>query len=362
MPIDNLFAAEYASARTKFRTASEAAGATLHAYEHPSERGPGGEKLSIDVAVIGPPDASRCLLLISGTHGVEGFAGSGCQVGFFRDSWYGALDRNTCAVIVHALNPYGFAWIRRVNEDNVDLNRNFQNFTEALPRNDEYDALHALLIPSEWEGPGRVAADTQLKDFVKRHGFEALQAAVSGGQYTHPDGLFFGGTTETWSAATFKKIIATLVPQATTRLVAIDVHTGLGPVAYGEPIVIGGDERQNELAKARFGAEVKTLASGESASAILTGTLANAFDAWRSDRDITFLGLEFGTKPVADVLVALRGDHWLHSDQNHDSPSRPRIKSAIRDAFYVDAPFWRAAVYGRTADFVCRAARVLGAP
>jgi hypothetical protein len=239
MPIDELFAEDYAAARIKFRTAAEAAGAALHAYEHPSQRGPTGEKLSIDVAVVGASAASRCLLLISGTHGVEGFAGSGCQVGFFRDSWYGALDRNTCAVV--------------------------------------------------------------------------------------------------------------------------DIHTGLGPVAYGEPIVVGGSEGQNELAKVRFGAEVKTLTSGESASAILTGTLANAFDSWRADRDITFLGLEFGTKPVADVLAALRGDHWLHSAQNRDSPLRPKIKSAIRDAFYVDAPYWRAAVYGRTVDIVCRAARVLGA-
>jgi uncharacterized protein DUF2817 len=362
MPIDELFAEDYAAARIKFRTAAEAAGAALHAYEHPSQRGPSGEKLSIDVAVVGASAASRCLLLISGTHGVEGFAGSGCQVGFFRDSWYGALDRNTCAVVVHALNPYGFAWIRRVNEDNVDLNRNFQDFTKALPRNDEYDALHALLMPSEWEGPARVTADTQLQEFGKQHGLAALQAAISGGQYTQPDGLFFGGLTETWSSATFKQIIGTLVPQATTRLVTIDIHTGLGPVAYGEPIVVGGSEGQNELAKARFGAEVKTLTSGESASAILTGTLANAFDSWRADRDITFLGLEFGTKPVADVLAALRGDHWLHSAQNRDSPLRPKIKSAIRDAFYVDAPYWRAAVYGRTADIVCRAARVLGAP
>jgi hypothetical protein len=361
MPVDKLFAEDYVGARMKFRTAAEAAGAVLHAYEHPTQLGPSGEKLSIDVAVVGASAASRCLLLISGTHGVEGFAGSGCQVGFFRDSWYGALDKNTCAVVVHALNPYGFAWIRRVNEDNVDLNRNFADFTKPLPRNDEYDVLHDVLIPTEWEGAGRVAADTQLQEFVKRHGFAALQAAVQGGQYTKPDGLFYGGTTETWSSATFKHIIGTLVPQATTRLVTIDVHTGLGPVGYGEPIVLGGSEGQIDLAKSRFGAEVKTLTSGESASATLTGTLANAFDSWRSDRDITFLGLEFGTRPVADVLAALRGDHWLHGARNSDSPLRPKIKSALRDAFYVDASYWRAAVYGRTADFVCRAARVLAA-
>ena len=316
--------------------------------------------MSIDVAVLGPADASRCLLLISGTHGVEGFAGSGCQVGFFRDAWHGALAANTCAVLVHALNPHGFAWLRRVNEDNIDLNRNFQDFTQPMPPGDDYDRIHALLIPADWDGPARAAADAGLQAFVQRRGMAALQAAVSGGQYTHPDGLFFGGRAATWSSLIFKRILATLVPRDATRLVAIDLHTGLGPVAYGEPILVGGTPAQRDLAKARFGAEVKVLEAGESASSKLTGTLANAVHAGREERDVTFLGLEFGTVPVPEVLTALRGDHWLHGG-HLDSPLSGQIKKRMRDAFYVDAPWWRAAVYGRTADFVSRAARALGA-
>ena len=362
MPIDDLFARDYAHARAGFRSAAASAGADLHAFEHPTERGPGGEALSIDVAVLGPKDASRCLLLISGTHGVEGFAGSGCQIGFFRDAWYGALPGNARAVVVHALNPYGFAWIRRVNEDNVDLNRNFLDFTAALPRNDAYDAIHELLIPADWDGAARVAADAQIQELVRKQGFAALQAAVSGGQYTHSDGLFFGGVGASWSSDIFKRILSMLVPPSVTRLVAIDLHTGLGPTAYGEPILVGGSERQAGIAKARFGAEVKVLEAGESTSSILTGTLANAVHAGREGHDVTFLGLEFGTRPVVEVLSALRGDHWLHRARNPQSLLRAQIKRNLRDAFYVDASYWRAAVYGRAADFVCRAARALAAP
>jgi hypothetical protein len=359
MPINDYFAADYAQARAKFRSAAQDAGATLRAYEHPAQRGPDGTSLSTDVAILGPENAPRCLVLISGTHGVEGFAGSGCQVGFFRDSLHEAFGKNVCVIVVHALNPYGFAWIRRVNEDNVDLNRNFQDFTKALPRNDAYDALHSVLIPADWDGAGRRAADAQLQEFLRANGFQALQAAVSAGQYRHPDGLFFGGVSETWSAATLKRILGAHVPPSPGRLVAIDLHTGLGPFAYGEPIVVGGSERQCELARARFGPEVKSLASGESASSVLTGTLANAFQGGEENRDVTFLGLEFGTKPVVDVLLALRADHWLHSSENRQSPLRPQITKDLRDAFYVDAPHWRAAVYGRMADFVVRASRVL---
>ena len=360
MPTNEFFSESYAQARTKFLAAAQDAGAVMHAYDHPSRRGPDGERLSIDVGILGSPDASHTLLLISGTHGVEGFAGSGCQVGFFRDSLYEALGKNACAIVVHALNPFGFAWIRRVNEDNVDLNRNFQDFTQPLPRNEAYDGLHSMLIPSDWDGAGRRAADAQLQEFLLRNGIAALQAAVSAGQYSHPDGLFFGGVAETWSAATFKQIIKAHIPKAATRLVVIDLHTGLGPFAYGEPILVGASDRQHELTKSRFGPEIKSLGAGESTSSILSGTLANAFPDWTTtDRDITFLGLEFGTKAVADVLTALRGDHWLHTAQNSQSPLRAQIKRSLRDAFYVDAPHWQAAVYGKLADFVVRAARVL---
>jgi len=359
MPTNEFFADNYGSARAKFRDAAADAGAALHAFEHPAERGPDGERLAIDVAIVGPPDAARCLLLISGTHGVEGFAGSGCQVGFFRDSLYESLGKGVRAIVVHALNPYGFAWIRRVNEDNVDLNRNFVDFTRPLPRNDAYNVLHGALIPGDWNGAGRLAADQQLQEFVLKNGFAALQTAISAGQYSLPDGLFFGGVAETWSAATFKTIIDTHIPKAADRIVAIDLHTGLGPYAYGEPIIVGGSERQCELAKTRFGPEVKNLESGDSASSVLTGTLAHALDGQRNHCDVTFIGLEFGTKPAADVLAALRGDHWLQGAPNVESSLRQQIKKNLRDAFYVDAPHWQAAVYGRTADFVIRAARVL---
>jgi hypothetical protein len=359
MPTQEYFADDYQQARAKFRQAAEHAGAVTHAFEHPTERGPDEDNLSIDVAIVGPQDASRCFLLISGTHGVEGFAGSGCQVGFFYDSLHAAFGKNVCVILVHALNPYGFAWVRRVNEDNVDLNRNFLDFSQPLPPNDAYAALHGILIPSDWDGAARRAADAQLQEIIRSRGFGALQAAVSGGQYTHADGLFFGGVRETWSAATFKRIIDTHVPTMATRLVAIDLHTGLGPFAYGEPIILGGSEQQCELARTRFGPEVKSLTSGESASSILTGTLANAFQDRANKLDVTFMGLEFGTKPVTEVLAALRGDHWLHSAQNRHSPLRPQITNTLRDAFYVKAPHWQAAVYGRMADFVVRAARVL---
>ena len=44
-----------------------------------------GEELSIDYAWFGASDAPKVLVLISGTHGAEGFCGSGCQVGWLSE-------------------------------------------------------------------------------------------------------------------------------------------------------------------------------------------------------------------------------------------------------------------------------------
>ena len=79
------FAQSYVEARDKFLAAARSRGARMFRHAHPSERGAQGEELSIDVAEIGDEHASAVLLLTSGTHGVEGFCGSGCQVALLND-------------------------------------------------------------------------------------------------------------------------------------------------------------------------------------------------------------------------------------------------------------------------------------
>src|SRR4051812_2236043 len=91
MSTRDFFAATYAAAREKFVGAARVAGARLTEYEHTGLGGPEGEPLIVDVATLGRHDPNAILLLISGTHGAEGFCGSGCQVGFLVDELYGAL-------------------------------------------------------------------------------------------------------------------------------------------------------------------------------------------------------------------------------------------------------------------------------
>jgi hypothetical protein len=108
------FAANYQSARRRFLSASEHAGAELEQFLNPV-RGPHGEFLYTDVALVGNPQSKRFLVLISGTHGVEGFAGSALQVGLLEEGIQNRLPPETAVLMIHAINPYGMAYLRRFN-------------------------------------------------------------------------------------------------------------------------------------------------------------------------------------------------------------------------------------------------------
>ncbi len=155
----DVFSENYASARQRFLAAAERAVVT---NINCSLSGPQGEPLCIDVARLGDSDARKALFVLSGTHGVEGYVGSAAQVNWLSSHTEATLDLDVCVFLIHAVNPFGFAWDRRTNEDNVDLNRNFVDFTVELPRNSDYVLLAKLLCPPEWEGPARVEADLKL--------------------------------------------------------------------------------------------------------------------------------------------------------------------------------------------------------
>jgi hypothetical protein len=84
MATRDYFSASYPAARRAFLDAAAAIGARVESHVNPDARGPAGEELATDVARLGPADAARVLVTISGTHGAEGFAGAGIQVGSFR--------------------------------------------------------------------------------------------------------------------------------------------------------------------------------------------------------------------------------------------------------------------------------------
>ena len=139
--MDTSFSDDYGEARTRFLDAARSAGAVMSSFRL-DQPGPEGIELSTDVAWLGPRTAKAVIVTLSATHGVEGFFGSATQTEWLRRAKSAAaLPEAVAAMHVHALNPYGFAWLRRTNETNVDINRNWVDFSKALPPNTLYDEL-----------------------------------------------------------------------------------------------------------------------------------------------------------------------------------------------------------------------------
>jgi hypothetical protein len=348
------FSASYDEARTRFLEAARNAGGALERIAHP-ERGPDGKDLSTDLAWWGPKDAERVLVLISGTHGVEGYCGSGAQVDWLRRGEVAGVPAGTAVLMIHAINPFGFAWNRRVTEDNVDLNRNWIDFGAPLPENRDYATLADAVCPAEWSEEAQRQSLGSMMQFIQSRGMPAYQQAISGGQYTHPAGLFFGGAGPTWSRRTQTEIFREKLSKA-SKIAIIDYHTGLGPWGFAEKIVTvppGSD--MFKRARSWFGASVTSPVSGTSTSADIAGDGLSAAVGLLRHAELTCVALEYGTKPVMDVLNALRADAWLHRHGDVRSPEGRRIKQQVRDAFYGDTADWMGMVAGQSL-MTCREA------
>jgi len=340
------FAANYREARAKFLAAARGAGARITSHVHPQHRGAEGEELAADIAFLGNDDADAVLCILAGTHGVEGFCGSGIQVGLLGDpAFHAARARAKVAVLLyHAVNPYGFSHLQRTDEGNVDLNRNFRDFTRPPPRNDAYAGVHDFIVPATW--PPAPENEARLQDYALRHGVAALQAAITGGQCDQPQGLFFGGTKPAWGNVTLR---AAMQAQATrARLGWLDIHTGLGPWGHAEKILSGTDDAAH-LARARawWGNDVTSIYDGSSASALITGGNFMALLEECPHTQYTGVALEYGTLPLTDMIMALRGDAWLQQHPDAPGATRDAIKQRMRTAFYGDTDEWRGQVYGQ---------------
>ncbi len=348
IPIPEAFSSSYAQARIKFLEAAATAGVHVQSHAHPL-KGRDGEELAMDVARDGPMDATHLLIISSACHGAEGYCGSGVQVQGLHDAeWLEkARTAGTAVLYIHALNPYGFSHIRRTTHENVDLNRNFQDFRFALPDNAPYRALHALALPEQW--PPDADNQAAIANFIAKNGEAAFQSAITQGQHEFADGLFYGGTSPTWSNQTLRSVLRQHAAHA-KQVAWIDLHTGLGASGHGERIWAGKDDAK-AIARARSwwgggrdgnaATPITSIYDGSSTSAFLTGLMWHAINQEAPQAEYTGIAMEYGTVPVLDVITALRAEHWLNNHPDAPATLAQQIKAQMMTAFYTDTDLWR---------------------
>ena len=320
------FSGNYTQARSQFHRLARMAEVPLDGYEIP-ERGPGGETLATDIVRIGSPAARRVLVVQSGVHGVEGFAGAAIQCSLL-DHTPSNLGRSAL-VLLHVLNPWGMAWLRRVNSSNVDLNRNClrpgDEYSGAPPG---YAALDRLINPRS--PPGKDLFRLKAAYQLVRRGRASVIGAIAGGQYEYPDGLFYGGAGLQREPELLRRWLERHVKRI-DKLVVLDLHTGLG--RSGEHLVFPAfpmHESVKEIIEARLGCPLEKADTGGDRYSV-TGSVSTIYEQLYPGADLQYFTVEFGTRPPLEILRALREEnrHHFHADGSPDHWSRIALKRAL---------------------------------
>ena len=338
----NNFRNDYAACRELFLERAGRSGGRLVRALNPA-LGPDDLKLTTDFLRLGPEEAEQALILVSGTHGAEGFAGSAIQCTWLAEEMI--LPANIAVVLVHGLNAFGFAHLRRVNENNVDLNRNFIDHEAEHPNNDSYAKIGTAMAATALDGPEREFQDRELERLKKEMGKMNVLRAI-GGQYDTPEGMFYGGRIPVWSNHALRKHLPALLP-CLRQAAYVDIHTGLGPAGHGSLYCYHRrDTAEFELARLWWGEETSAAA----ATTINHGKTGHGAMEALSPAQVICLTLEFGTLPFDDVLAALRDEHafWWHSGRQRVT----QIKSAFKAAFRLESTDWENRVVARGLEVV----------
>ena len=355
MPVDDLdiakrfsseiFSDTYFEAREKFLSAAP------HATAYPcSAKGSKGEDLFTDVAYFGSADARQLLVLVSGTHGAEGYCGSAAQLAFLKAGLHESLPPSSAVLMVHALNCYGFAWDRNMTAEGIDLNRNFVDFARDVPQNPGYEELGNHLVPEDISDEGLRPAEAAIAAYRAQHGDRKFMEARMSGQYTCPGGMFYGGAGPSEARRVLEKIGADYDVARREQVVIIDYHTGLGPYGYGElqaeqPSGLDGYERARKI----FGPSVTSPDLGSSSSVVVNGCQAEYWERILGDKHI-YVACEFGTFSTDNARKALRGDIWLflHHPEEINTEIGQSLRAKIKQHFYPQAPDWKEMIFWRS--------------
>jgi len=302
---------------------AEANGGTLSSWEVVAPDEGEDEGLSIDAAVFG--EGKRVLVLSSGLHGVEGFAGSAIQLQMIQQG----LPKDIRVVMLHVLNPYGMARIRRVNENNVDLNRNFLSPDEPYSGSStEYQRLNNLLNPSKPSGGFDFMLLRTVIQII-RYGYNTLKTAIVGGQYDFPKGLFFGGQNLQRGPQVLLNELPALVGDA-EKIIHIDFHTGLGKSGtYALLIDADAGSAEHLRLHETFGDRVQPWSADHGVAYKIRGGLPVAVTRLLGKR-VDVITCEFGTIPGLKVLRALRSENQSHHWGGQTSATQEKLLAAFR--------------------------------
>lgn len=338
------FSPDYFTARSRWRSAASLLSCRLesHQIEAPS---PINQPLTIDVAFLGNPLAPKTVVISSGLHGVEGLFGSAVQLALLdRYLTSDLLSPDLSIVMIHMLNPFGCAWYRRWNEDNVDLNRNFlvgDEVYQGCPP--AYPLLNDFLNP---QSPPTRFEPFLLKSLtlINRYGMPTLKNTLPVGQYEFPQGLFFGGNTRSQTQQILTAHLRRWLGLS-QQVFHLDLHSGLGK--WGDYQLFSNlikDSPRYQWLSRYFNNNQILTSNSEKSVYQPRGNLGNWCKSSFADLTYDFLLAEFGTYSMLRVLKALRAENRAHWWGQPEDKSARDAKRELLEVFVPKSQRWRTGV------------------
>ena len=299
-------------------------------------------------------EQTNLIVLTTGVHGMEGYIGSVMLDVFFQEVWPEVDHNDTGVLVVANVNPYGMKYLRRYNENNVDLNRNFILDWDSfdLSSNKEYPKVRSFLEPQGaignalWHEAGFYLSlgKTAITD-----GAGTISDALLTGQYEYPQGVYYGGTGDEASTVYLKDVFGRCLDSAYTNIVHIDVHSGYGP-RYNMVIFNSVYETMNEAeSQAAFGYD-HVIAYDSEAFYATTGDTTDFFyrlaDQKGADTGLYSTCFEFGTigDEFFDTILSLK--YTVDENRNHWFPTGSKTTEQVvhenyMELFYPTETAWR---------------------
>jgi hypothetical protein len=344
------FSPDYFTAKSRWRSAASRLGCRLESHEIDAAS-PINDRLTIDIAILGNPLAHKTIVISSGLHGVEGLFGSAVQLALIEEYLaHNQLSSDLSIVMIHTLDPFGCAWYRRWNEDNIDLNRNFLVSDEVYRGSPPaYPQLDSFLNPQ--------SPPSSLEPFLAKslgliasYGMSTLKNTLPVGQYEFPQGLFFGGKARSQTQQILTAHLRRWLGLA-KQVLHLDLHSGLGKWGtYQLFSPLTADSPRYRWLDRHFDKESILTIDAEDSVYQPHGTLGNWCQSSFPDLTYDFLLAEFGTYSMLRVLKALRAENRAHWWGQPEDKSYQQAKQELLEVFVPKSQKWREIVLHRGVD------------
>ncbi len=269
------------------------------------------------------------LVLTSGLHGIEGYVGHIMLETFISEKLNQLKE--TEVIIYHPINPFGMAYYRRVNEENVDLNRNFStnHFTSS---NDDYRKALRFFKTKSYYIPFFSNMRFLMNVIVTllTTGVSSFKRATLLGQHELEEGIYYQGNQYQKSTEYMIDEIKNLNTDP-KPLIWIDLHTGYGPKDEMSMVNSTKEEMTLELCQSSFNYPRITTLDQDDFYQIDGDMIEYIYEKKPENKDLFATCFEFGTKKEGlwQQIQSLKA--LMFENASYHKPMTRRFKIYAKD-------------------------------